>query len=409
MNANHLLDLVKRYQDNRDFITNEETTKMALVVPFIRHLGYDPNLPREVKVEFTAEFTQGDGKRFADRMDFAIFDQSGTRPLLIIETKPLGTDVRAKSQQLARYIAQMRDLHFGIITDGCRYLFYGDLENPNQMDNEPFFNFSLSDLNTDWAKTANFLSKFSRDAFNAETLVTDAENSRYRQAMIEKLSLALKNPASDDGFMKWLTDAVYKGKRTTTVMERLSEVASEAIEPALIRMLEDDFLDKLKERFQRARDKEGGANDTKENIETKDVAKKTEVSKDTIEPLSKIVTTEEELQFYEAVRNLCGSAGLDPNDIVYRDTINYFNISFRKPTKWFLRFMCSGKGKSIITPLSVEETNELAKGFRTAAAPPAFGSSRVYITDIAEVADLKALILKSLEVTQSSNEVSLTQ
>ncbi|WP_158623254.1 hypothetical protein [Corallococcus sp. CA053C] len=35
MDANQLLELVKRYQDSKSFITNEETAKLALVVPFI--------------------------------------------------------------------------------------------------------------------------------------------------------------------------------------------------------------------------------------------------------------------------------------------------------------------------------------------------------------------------------------
>ncbi|MBU0756085.1 MAG: type I restriction enzyme HsdR N-terminal domain-containing protein, partial [Planctomycetes bacterium] len=181
MDANQLLDLVKRYRENKGFITNEETAKMALVVPFLRHMGYDPNQPREVRLEYTAEFTQGDGKRLPDRMDFAIFDKNGSKPLMVIETKPLGTDLKSKTQQLARYIAQMPNLQFGIITDGCHYHFFGDLENPNQMDQDPFFSFALDDPKTDWEKVAKFLSKFSRDSFNAETLVTDAENSRYRQ------------------------------------------------------------------------------------------------------------------------------------------------------------------------------------------------------------------------------------
>ncbi len=143
MEASQLKDLVKRYYENRDFITNEESTKMALVVPFIRHLGYDPNCPREVRLEFAGEFTRGDGKKCPDRVDFAIFDKSGNKPLIIIEAKTLGTDVYSRSPQLARYIAQMTDLRFGIITDGCQFLFFGDLENPNQMDSKPFFSFSF--------------------------------------------------------------------------------------------------------------------------------------------------------------------------------------------------------------------------------------------------------------------------
>jgi hypothetical protein len=43
----------------RALITNKETARMALVVPFIRLLGYDPNIPKEVRLEYAAEFTQG--------------------------------------------------------------------------------------------------------------------------------------------------------------------------------------------------------------------------------------------------------------------------------------------------------------------------------------------------------------
>lgn len=252
MNTEQLLNLAKFFLENRAFITNEETAKLSLVVPFLRLLGYDPNAPREVRVEYTAEFTQGDGKRLPDRMDFAIFDKSGSKPLMVIETKPLGTDLQSKAQQLARYIAQLPDLHFGVMTDGCLYNFYGDLERPNVMDSEPFFSFSLEDSQTDWAKVASFLSKFSRDVFNAETLVTDAENSRYRQAMVEKLVHVLRAPGKDDDFMKWLTADVYSGKRTANVMARMADIAKDAVEPALLRVMGDEFIEKLKERIRAA-------------------------------------------------------------------------------------------------------------------------------------------------------------
>jgi len=245
MNAEQLLNLAKFFNEHRDFITNEETAKMSLVVPFLRLLGYDSNSPREMRVEYTAEFTQGDGKRLPDRMDFAIFDKTGSKPLMVIETKPLGTDLKSKAQQLARYIAQLPELHFGIITDGCTYDFYGDLENPNVMDSNPFFTFSLNDSQTDWVKVASFLSKFSRDVFNAETLLTDAENSRYRQAMVDKLARVLRAPGKDDDFMKWLTSDIYSGKRTASVMARMAEIAKDAVEPALMRVMGEEFIDKL--------------------------------------------------------------------------------------------------------------------------------------------------------------------
>lgn len=407
MEANQLLELVKRYQENREFITNEETAKMALVVPFIRLLGYDPNTPREVRLEYAAEFTQGDGKRLPDRMDFAIFDQTGTKPLMVIETKPLGTDLQAKAQQLARYIAQMADLHFGIITDGCHYLFFGDLENPNQMDREPFFSFSLEDTKTDWTKVAKFLTKFSRESFNADTLITDAENSRYRQAMINRLAIALKSPAEDEGFMRWLTEEVYKGKRTVAVMNRLGEVAREAIEPALLRVMGDDFLDKLKARIHRLREAGDEPAEGTQNVIKPDAAKPAEEKKEPQseeKPRAAIETTQEELDLYGLVRDICGKNGINPEEILHRDTANYFNISYRKPTKWFLRLFSSGKRKSVVTWVPAEDAKRLVSGFVVEEAPAAFGASRVYIDNVAQMWALTSLILRSLELSKASKD-----
>jgi predicted type IV restriction endonuclease len=171
MDAKALRDLGRRYQENREFITNEEMTKASLIVPFVAALGYDPTSPREVRLEYTAEFTVNDGKRCPDRMDYAIFDAVGQTPILVIEAKPLGANVRARSPQLARYMSQLPQLRFGIITDGCEYLFYSDLARSNVMDDMPFFSFSLSDPKLDYESVAKFLCKFSRDQFKTEKLV----------------------------------------------------------------------------------------------------------------------------------------------------------------------------------------------------------------------------------------------
>ncbi len=408
MDANHLLDLVKRYQDNKAFISNEETAKIALVVPFIRSLGYDPSVPREVRLEYTADFVQGDGKKLPDRMDFAIFDQTGTKPLIVIETKPLGTDLKARAQQLARYLSQLPELHFGIITDGCHYLFFGDLDNPNVMDPEPFFTFSLEDTKADWAKVAKFLSKFSRDAFNATTLITDAENSRYRQGMIDKLAAALKAPGEHEAFLKWLTEDIYKGKRTTAVMERLADVAKEAIEPTLLRVMGDDFLNKLKERIQRLNEgAEPVAAQEGANVVKPDSAKPFEVearAQADEKGRAAVETTETELEFYRAVRDICVKNGYAADDILFRDTANYFNVSFKRPTKWFARFFGNGKRKSIVTWVPVEDARAVAAGFEVEAAPAALGTSRVYIESVPQVWALKALLTRSLELSKTARE-----
>lgn len=399
MKPEQLLQLARLYQENESFITNEETAKMSLVVPFIRLLGYDPNLPREVRLEYTAEFTQGDGKRLPDRMDFAIFDRTGTKPLMIIETKPLGTDLRARSQQLARYISQIPELHFGILTDGCTYLFYGDLESPNVMDKDPFFSFSLNDPKVDWDNVATFLSKFSREAFNAEDLLTDAENSRYRQAMIEKLVRVLQAPSEDVPFMKWLTNDIYKGKRTEAIMRRMGELAKGSVEPALLRVMGDEFVERLKERIRAAQQSEAeterGASEAPAGEEFYGGDNESPAEQDA---RSGIETTEEELRFYATVKEICVRAGYDADQILFRDTVYYCNVSFGKPTKWFVRFFANARRKNMSTLLSTERCRELAPGSEVEDSPGAFGVSRIYITDAEQLGTLEPVILQSLQL-----------
>ena len=397
MNADQLIQLTRIYKENREYITNEETAKKFLVDPLIKALGY--NLPKEVRLEYSAEFTQGDGKRFPDRMDYAIFDQTGKRPLIVIETKLPNSDIKKKSMQLARYLSQMPDLHFGILSDGCTYNFYGDLKSQNVMDDDPFFSFSLDDPKTDWEKVASFLSKFSRDSFNAETLITDAENSRYRQAMTEKLVRILRNPSEDKIFMSWLTKDIYTGKRTNQVMTRMSNIAKEAIEPALLRVLGDDLFEKLKERWRAASELKTETSERVANVSIKDVMSDIILNSNekTIEKKG-IVTTEDELKFYEIVKDICTHAGYDSNKIIFRDTINYFNISYEKPTKWFLRFFGDAKRKHVTTLVPTNDVQALVKGFEIEDSPPVFGISRIFIGGIDQLKGIESVILQSLKI-----------
>jgi hypothetical protein len=391
MKAEQLAELARLYDENRPFITNEEQAKMSLVVPFIRLLGYDPNRPKEVRLEYAADFTVGDGKKLPDRMDFAIFDQTGQRPLMVIETKPLGTDLRARAQQLARYLAQLPELRFGIMTDGCRYHFYGDLDRPNTMDAEPFFQFALDDTKADWGRIAAFLAKFSRESFNSETLVADAENSRYRSAMVDKLVRTLRDPAADDAFVKWLVDGIYDGSKTAKVLDRMKDLAREAIEPAMLRAVGDGMLEKLRNKIYAAERGEAVPAEETATSATPVVAAEAEDRK------AGVITTRSELEFFEAVRMIASKAGFSGDKVLYKDTVNYFNVSYDKPTRWFIRYFGDSKRTNLTTLLSVERAQELAPGFEVEAAPSAFGQSRIYIDQVGQIWALQALVLESLK------------
>jgi predicted type IV restriction endonuclease len=396
MDAKTLRDLARRYQDNREFITNEEMTKASLIAPFINALGYDTSNPREVRLEYAAEFTVNDGKRSPDRMDYAIFDAAGQTPILVIEAKPLGSDFRARSPQLARYMSQLPLLRFGIITDGCEYLFYGDLAKPNVMDDTPFFTFSLADPKLDLESVAKFLEKFGRDQFKTEKLVADAEDSNYRQLMINKLARALRTPEADEAFVKWLSDDVYQGNRTRAVMDRMTRIARESIQPAILRTISDDFLSDLRNRINEA------TRPTEQPLPNEPVAavppvrEPSEPDNDTAQGKG-IVTTEEELEFHRKVRDICAKAGESPGSILYKDTVSYFNVSYGAPTRWFLRFF-GGKRKAIVTMLPVETAKSLAAGFQIEESPQAYGVSRVFIDSVDQVWALSNLVMRSLEL-----------
>ncbi|MCU0612985.1 MAG: type I restriction enzyme HsdR N-terminal domain-containing protein, partial [Candidatus Eisenbacteria bacterium] len=206
MEASEVASLVERYQKEKDHIHNEEETKTKLIVPFLRLLGYNPESGNQVRLEYRGDFQTKATKPAKDSepMDYAIFDRDD-RPIMVIEAKKLGGDVQARSAQLGVYVNKMAGLHLGIITDGCEYLFYADLDAPNVMDDKPFYRFSLAETATDWGQVASFLTKLSCKNFSNETLTIDAENCRYRQAMVEKLIAVMRAPNSDHDFMsEWL-------------------------------------------------------------------------------------------------------------------------------------------------------------------------------------------------------------
>ena len=86
---------------------------------------------------------------------------------------------------------------------------------------------------------------------------------------------------------------------------------------------------------------------------------------------------------------------------MFKDTVYYFNISYSKPTFWFVRFFADAKRKNITTLVPVEEAIALAKGFEVEQPPEAFGASRVYFSDLAQLRDLRFLLARSLGILQS--------
>ena len=98
-------------------IQTEEATKNALIMPFIKLLGYDVFDPFEVNPEFVADI----GIKKGEKVDYAIIQND--EPILIIECKNWKEKLSVHSSQLFRYF-HVSKTRFALLTNGIQYQFF---------------------------------------------------------------------------------------------------------------------------------------------------------------------------------------------------------------------------------------------------------------------------------------------
>ncbi len=105
---------------------------------------------------------------------------------------------------------------------------------------------------------------------------------------------------------------------------------------------------------------------------------------------------------YETVKAMCLRAGYEEGHILFRDTVNYCNMSFGRPTKWFVRFFGDTRRLNITTLVPIDQAREAASNFDVEEAPPVFGVSRIYLDDIAQLWALESVVPQSLNILLAS-------
>ena len=131
-----LLAVAKRSVSIMTACTNEESTKLYLVLPFLGLLGYDYANPYEVYPEHAAA---PDCK-----VDFAILREG--LPVIAVEVQKCGSDVRDGHDRLAHYFRMMPEVKLGVLTNGTLFEFYVDAERPNELDSAPFLTVDLETI-----------------------------------------------------------------------------------------------------------------------------------------------------------------------------------------------------------------------------------------------------------------------
>ncbi|WP_405297988.1 type I restriction endonuclease [Methanobrevibacter sp.] len=288
-------DYVKSIPNKIKFIDSEETTKIALITPFLRELGYDTSDPSVVRAEYTADV----GTKQGEKVDFAILDDG--EPVIFIECKSVQNDLNeAHISQLYRYFS-ITDVQLGILTNGVDYRFYttGD---DNRMDDKPFLEIDLLNLSK---KDIKELEKFVNGAFDVNEAVNRADDLKYRNLIKKTLIKEFESPS--DEFVRVIGKQVYDGVLTQSLKERFGKI---------IVSVNTEFIN------ERVQKRLADAVQTNEVETAKDEAKEEEsMSPETI------ITTDIEKEGYFIVRSIASEHNHE-NFIHIRDQKQYCNILF---------------------------------------------------------------------------------
>lgn len=292
-------EFVKTIPNKLEHIDSEETTKIALITPFLRELGYDTADPSVVKAEYTADV----GTKQGEKVDFAILDDG--EPVVFIECKPVNKELSKDNiSQLFRYFS-ITNVQIGILTNGVDYLFYTTGED-NRMDDKPFMEINLLNLTK---KDISELEKFAKDNFSVDNAVSRADDLKYRNLIKKTLIKEFEEPS--DEFIRVIGKQVYDGVLTQNVKEKFGQI---------IVSVNTEFIN---ERVQKRLADAVESNDIKVEKETEEEQQAIEESKSD----NGIITTDEELEGFYIVKSIA-SENDNADYVAMRDQKKYCNILF---------------------------------------------------------------------------------
>lgn len=291
-----LEQLHQRVDSLKDQINTEEATKNAFVMPFIQILGYDIFNPIEVIPEFICDI----GTKKGEKIDYVIMRDN--EPILIIECKHWKEKVDAHNSQLHRYYHVSKS-RFGVLTNGHQYNFYADLENPNIMDEKPFFTLDLSNLKDFSLK---ILEKFSKNGYNLEEILDSAEALKYIKAIRNEFEKELKEPS--DEMVKLLVNRFFEKPMTASRLITFKEYTRKAFSNSINETINFRLKNAL---------------NISENIPSKN-SEQFQPIHEKFE-ISKFITTEEEIEGSQIVKAILREV-IPATRISFRDTQSYFGI-----------------------------------------------------------------------------------
>lgn len=292
---NEVKEFCKEINSKLEHIDSEETTKIALIMPFLHILGYDTTNPAEVKAEYTADV----GTKQGEKVDIAILEEN--QPVIFIECKQVNNPLtKDHISQLYRYFS-ITDIQIGILTNGIEYQFFTTGEDNNRMAEKPFLDINLLNLTKN---DINELEKFIKKNFNINEIVTRADDLKYRNLIKKEMLSQFDNPSEE--FIKVIGKQVYDGILTPSIKEKFGVIIKNVTMEIINEKVEKRLSDAV------------ASTDTQ--IETKEPEEENKATDD-------VYTTTEELEGYYIIKSIATEV-TDSERITIRDRKSYCNILF---------------------------------------------------------------------------------
>ncbi len=173
--------------------SNEESTKLFLILPFLNFLGYDDRNPDEVCPEHSADFSE----KFKNRVDFAIL-KSGT-PIIAVECKAVGVPLRDERGQLRSYFNAAPTIKMGVLTDGLVYEFYADSDSPNLMDQNAFLTIDLREIAKGKIEDSveEGIRSLQKANFDPENIGAEAKRKLIFQGFVQQITTLAEEPSDE--------------------------------------------------------------------------------------------------------------------------------------------------------------------------------------------------------------------
>jgi len=291
--------LGSRIANTKAKIQTEEATKNAMVMPFIQALGYNVFDPLEVTPELVADV----GTKKGEKVDYAILREG--KPIMLFECKKSGGDLSINhAGQLFRYF-HVTEARFGVLTNGLVYRFFTDLEQPNKMDEKPFFEFNILDFKE---RDVEELKKFAKSAFDIETILTTANDLKYTRAIQTKLAELVTNPSED--FVRLLSADLLGSKRfTPAVRDQFTTISKRAFEQFIGERINERLKGAMAPESVTVSDKHVVSTQVEPSIATESI----------------VVTSSEELEGFHTVRAIIRNL-VPTKRVVMRDAQSYCAI-----------------------------------------------------------------------------------